>query len=390
MNQAAGKLPLLFAALVLLSCPLSRPPGGTPDPEAHAGPGSSPAPSLLDLLDKAAAVPAPPGRIRPTFEVERRQPAGPRCERPSIYCIDDYLEAAAPARPGGDCEQQALAAVRAARLAPPAAPAEPRAPEALALRLEELLGLSPVIEALERRPVRVRLLSSEVGSVASTATLELHHPSLGTFRARLLLPRASNRAALVVLPGHPEPSGDDPASEFLDLFGGRQLYAARYTLLILEPRGYDSGQAEHDASVALACQGRPLAGFRAAEAMVLLSLLRRLQAIGQTGPVGAMGHSGGSILGSVLYRLDPHLAFWIVDAASDYLATTPCDHQPGTCILDETVPALHPMAGLLGAPDRPQGGAPVLVQPYGYSPGMTEVRSFLATFRASAEAVPAG
>ena len=389
MGTAAQTFRLALGLLVLLGAcaPASVQPFRPPQPDDRPDDRTSRA-LVAALLGQAARTPSPVGSFQPDFRVQRSVPQGPRCDQPAVRCIDHYLREAAPIRPNGACLESVLASIEQARAAPIVAPPVEPGREELVGQLESILALPELLGPLEVEPVRVRILRAFELTGGHQAMLELEHPALGAFLARLLLPRELHRSAIVVLPGHPEPEGDDPAGEFLDLFGGRQLYVAGHALLVLEPRGYDSRQAEHDASVALLCKGRPLAGFRQAEAMVLLALARRLHAMGRVGPVGAMGHSGGSTQGSILYRLDPDLAFWIVDAATDYATAPPCRHRDGLCVEDSTVPALAPLSWLLGQPDRPPSGGPVLFQRYGYPEGMGEVREFLSAFQTPAALSP--
>lgn len=349
---------------------------------AAAGAGApaqgDPVAAIRAVLLRAAAAPAPPGSLPLEFEVEPGVASAPRCGGPQMRCIGDYLERARSGRPGPDCEERVFEQVDAARASAPRMQDQvPEAPEDLPGAVAEAIALEPLHRSLRRKPVRIRILFAIELVVGYEARLELEHPALGAFQARLLLGRDPSRMAMVALPGHPEPRGDDPIREFLDLFYGRSLHAAGHTMLVLDPRAYDSRRAEHDASVALLCGGRTLAGFRIAEGQVLLGLLRRLHATGACGPVGAIGHSGGSILGLLLYRLEPGLAFWIYDCSSDYLADSPCKDGQGRCIADETVPALYPLAKLLSEPTLGPPGPPSLAQPYAYPAGMYTAREFL-------------
>lgn len=205
--------------------------------------------------------------------------------------------------------------------------------------------------------------------------LQLEHPVLGAFPARLLLPARGWQQAptLLMLPGH-LPEADSQLDDLALLRHGQRLAAQGFVVLSLAFRAYDAGEHEYRVTTELLCAGASLMALRQVEASLGLELLEALRP-GERPAV--MGHSGGAVSATLLGTWAPTERI-VLDAVADrFLNVQRSSDGASVQVLDETVPALVPWWGCLyslgldlGLPDidceRASPSVPHLYQGYGY------------------------
>jgi len=200
--------------------------------------------------------------------------------------------------------------------------------------------------------------------------LRFRDPHLGVFGALLLLPEAGAGPypAVLALPGHNETPEDHR-----DRRHGALLAQRGFAVLVPALRAYDSREAEHEATVALLCQGFSLLGLRVYEALVALRYLAEHAEV-DADRVGLLGHSGGSATLNLVVRLTSIPRALVTDTATGYLNV-----QEGPFgkrfILDETHFAVAAMAEPIN--QFATAGCPVLQVPYGAPDGPEPILEFL-------------
>ena len=143
--------------------------------------------------------------------------------------------------------------------------------------------------------------------------------------------------------------------------------------MVIGLRAYDSLEAEHDATLALLCQGFSLMGLRVYEALVTLEYIvsdSRLSA----DAVGLVGHSGGSATLNLLVWLSEIPRALVTDLHADYFNLKV--YMDRHYVLDETHPQLHALAPRINDVEALQ--LPILKVPYGVPDGPIPLLDFLA------------
>ncbi len=225
---------------------------------------------------------------------------------------------------------------------------------------------------LDERPITVTLLNERERGGYRQLELEFMDPFVGSFQGLLLLPPGSGPfPALIALPGHNETAAIHRDDRSGDLF-----VAEGYATLLLTFRAYDTGLAEHQASLHLLCQGFSLMGIRVYEALLGLKYLAHRADIDGS-RMGVIGHSGGSVTANLLIRVQPErLRASVSDlTAIHFNIGPPLDEGGGGHVGDETSYALARLSANIN--DFSTAAVPVFPVEYGYTQGLGGAVRFL-------------
>ena len=258
-------------------------------------------------------------------------------------------------------------------------------PDQLRQDLLETLNIRGLIEgdpqqlSLDARSLKVVTIGERDGGGYRELEMVLSDPYVGSFRALLLLPKGEGPfPAVLALPGHGESAAQHRDNRFGWLFPEEGI-----AVLILDTRAYDTGPAEHQASLALLCGGFSMMTVRVYEALLALKLLRGRAEICND-RIGLIGHSGGSITGNLLVRLSPTLKAYVSDlTAIHFNIGDPLEGEVYGQIADETHPGLARLSANLN--DLSTVGTSVLSVPYGYSEGPVAMFEFLTAHLTTTE-----
>lgn len=231
--------------------------------------------------------------------------------------------------------------------------------------IRRALAIDEPLAALAAPPVEVE--GAEDWPGGRVERLVIDDPWVGRFSAVFLRPDGSGpHPAVVVHPGHRE-----RAEWHVDNRFGASFPHNGVAILVIEPRMHDATEPVAALTADLLAAGRSLLGLRAYEVMAALEWLRAREDI-DPARLGVAGHSGGSAVVNLVWRLDPSLAALATDMESQYWS-----REPGGWA-DDTAPLLAAITGQIG--DR-SGSRPVLRAPYGYPEGpRSVVRFFTGAF----------
>jgi hypothetical protein len=297
-------------------------------------------------------------------------------------CNSDYLQfsrrAAHFSMPVPDCKDMhgELATMWEQGWDQPRPPIPGLDPEPLREDLRATLNIAALIDgdeqhaSLDARPLEVVTIGERDGGGYRELELVLIDPYVGRFHALLLLPKGEGPfPAVLALPGHGESAAEHRDNRFGWLFPEEGIAA-----LILDTRGYDTGPAEHEASLALLCGGFSMMTVRIYEALLALKFLRGRTEICNA-RIGLVGHSGGSVTGNLLIRLWPGIKAYVSDlTAIHFNVGDPLEGDLHGQIGDETHPGLARLSSNLNMLET--AGTPVLTVPYGYSEGPVAMFEF--------------
>lgn len=240
-------------------------------------------------------------------------------------------------------------------------------PAELAVQLSEALRMEFLNESRANAVLDVDIgpARSDLGYVEQE--LLLHDPLVGTIHGRLLLPLGTGPwPGVLVLPGHEETSAFHRDQRF-----GAELPRHGLAALILDLRAYDGrGGSEHDANLALLCNGSSLMAVRVHEALRGLQVLQSDERV-CADRIGLLGHSGGSATLNLLPRLSPVPRALVSDMTTEYAAIIERFEEGelvgGRHLVDEFHPGLMRLAPALN--NFETFDIPVLQTPYGYYEG---------------------
>ncbi len=320
-----------------------------------------------------------PKEIRATGIDRPAKPGLPTCVREPVRCNRDYLRFAARehthSQPVQDCEAlySELISQWQADLHP-APPVRSNNRGTLDLRsaLIESLNIGFLLKkgakGLRASGPQALVLREEDMGTYRRVDMVLRDRAVGDIPVLLAVPTSEGPFPVVLaLPGH----GQVP-TDVLESLPPEQVTARGMALMVIGLRAYDSLEAEHDATLALLCQGFSLMGLRVYEALVTLEYIvsdSRLSA----DAVGLVGHSGGSATLNLLVWLSGIPRALITDLSTEYFNLK--EFGGRYYVLDETHPQLHALAPQINALDALR--LPILKVPYGAPGGPDPLLNFL-------------
>ncbi len=311
------------------------------------------------------------------------------CDETPLTCADDYLRLAREMAPTIDleaCRAETVGRVRQLATVPVPPQQLPLTAEELAVRVRAELGIDSWLEGLDARPLDSRVLSRRQLPGGVEQVGRVRDPHVGAMRIRLLWPDTAARPlpAVISLPGHPDPDWGD--REILDRYG-TPLMKAGFLVALPAWRAYDGWNVESEATTSLLCAGSSLTAVRQYEILLVDKLLRWLRTEGKVGRIGLVGHSGGSVAGTLLARHVFTFDALVRDMEARFAWGLPCDPEPEAlfCVQEETHLGLHPLRALIQAGDLVPHRVPVLQQAYDYPDGMDATITFLRQHLVAAE-----
>jgi len=274
------------------------------------------------------------------------------------HCVEGYTEtfiteAAQHARPTTEAAIQDLLEEIEAGGFPLQTDYIPR--EELRELLLDLLNIRFMIEDIDARELVVTTIAEAETEEYIERSLLFEDPYVGTFHALLLLPKTLGPwPGIVALPGH-----DDGPENFRDDYNLATFPANGYAVLAIAQRGSCAYGGEWEAALALLLDGFTFIGIRNYEALLAQKYLRFLADVHST-RLGLLGHSGGSVSGNVLVRVDHGFDAFVSDCESWYCCANSASIDT---LMDETTPQLYPYHPLIN--DYWTAGTSTLTVPYG-------------------------
>jgi len=221
-------------------------------------------------------------------------------------------------------------------------------------RIVEILNIDFLLDDLLERPLDVSIVEIRHLTGYDEFRLLFHDPWIGSFEALLLQPTAVHpRGSILAVHGHFQ-----NARSFRQDHPFRDLVELGWAVLLPTMRLNNADAHEDEISRRFLRDGFTLLGVRVYE--ILLARKYLLYKYGEQSPVGFLGHSGGSVTGSVLMRLEPGFAGFVFDCVGWFLYYGYHDDS----LADEIVPRLHPLANLIN--DYSTVELPQLFVPYDY------------------------
>lgn len=279
--------------------------------QTSAPPSPGPEPGVVFSTDPAPA----------SLFVDSTDPDGAPCADLGTRCAAPYLRAAAAlASPVRSCDALLKRFVAQNRDDMEAVGTEGFYSEGVSWSEAELADQIARRLRLDRWPAERGLTAHGPMQTApvpggARSTYILADPVFGGQRVLLYTPDTDGpHHGVLALPGHQEST-----DEFMDLHGGNDLLRAGYAVLLPVFKAYDADSAEDKAGRALLCMGSSLLAARVSEAQGALRLLRSLPGI-RGDRVAMLGHSGGSMVGNLLLRLDPSIVAYVSDMTGVYLS----------------------------------------------------------------------
>ncbi|HPM77987.1 MAG TPA: hypothetical protein PK961_12915 [bacterium] len=301
----------------------------------------------------------------PDINVTERLRLGEKwsCADPNS-CTGDYLAflelAAMYSRP--ESKQDLIEQFDDYRAMPPYA--DPLPADELRRRIVEILNIDFLLDGLLERPLDVSIVEVRRFDDYDEFRLLFHDPWVGSFEALLLQPIAVHpRGAILAVHGHFQTARsfrqDHPFRDFID---------QGWAVLLPTMRIDNADQHEDEISRRFLSDGFTLLGVRIYE--ILLARKYLLSKYGERSPVGFLGHSGGSVAGSVAIRLEPGFSVFVFDCVGWYLYYGYNDDS----LADEIVPRLHPLAARIN--DYSTVAMPQLFVPYAYEGQWSAILDF--------------
>jgi len=291
----------------------------------------------------------------PDINVTERLRLGKKwsCADPNS-CTGDYLAflelAAMYSRP--ESEADLVGQFDAYRAMPP--PVDPLSADELRRRIVEILNIDFLLDGLLERPRDVFIIEVRRFDDYDEFRLLFHDPWVGSFEALLLQPIAVHpRGAILAVHGHFQ-----TARSFRQDHPFRDFIEQGWAVLLPTIRIDNADQHEDEISRRFLRDGFTLLGVRIYE--ILLARKYLLYKYGERSPVGFIGHSGGSVAGSVAIRLEPGFSCFVFDCLRWVLYAGYRDDS----LADEIVPRLHPLAARIN--DYSTIAMPQLFVPYAY------------------------
>lgn len=238
------------------------------------------------------------------------------------------------------------------------AEAEPTAEE-LREALIDAMNIRKLLDGLKKRPLRFRELSQQALGRVQQVEVLFEDPLVGTFRALLLLPEGPGPfPGIVAHPGHNERADDHRDGRY-----GRELAGRGFAVLIIDPRANDGDHAEARVAREFLLQGHSMIGLRVYEILLAQKFLRWHPKVSPQ-RIGLQGHSGGSVAGNLVVRIDEGFAAYVSDLFSTYGIVM--DREAGL-LGDETSPKIYYWHASME--DLTTSRVPMVQLPYGFEDG---------------------
>jgi hypothetical protein len=367
------------------ACPSLQ--AGTAASEASQEATGEPRPSISETIG-SCEVRAAGLELSQSMEPDRSWRCEPIAAQPEPWqasaCNADYLQLSRRtdewALPVDNCKglHEQLAAMWEDGWDQPRPPIPDLSPEALRESIRDTLNISGLMDgdashpSLDARSLSVVTIGERESGGYKEWELVFEDPFVGTFHGLLLVPPGEGPfPAVLALPGHGE-----SAAEHRDNRYGWLFPEEGYAVLILTTRAYDTGPAEHEATLSLLCGGFSTMTVRVYEALLALKFLRGRSEICND-RIGLIGHSGGSIALNLLVRLWPHARAYVSDlTAIHFNVGDPLEGDEFGQIGDETHPGLARLSANIN--DFETLTTPILAVPYGYADGPVPIFEFFA------------
>jgi len=239
-------------------------------------------------------------------------------------------------------------------------------PKELAEGLVDAMNIAHLIDDLEHRTLKTRVLSESKRGAITQNELLFEDPFIGRFRALLLLPTGQGpHPGIVAHPGHSE-----RAENHRDLRYGQALAERGFAVLILDPRSNDGGLEETRVSRQALLRGHSLIGLRVYEILLGRKYLRWDERVAPN-KIGLQGHSGGSVTGNLVVRIDDGFAAYVSDLFSTYGIVL--DRDAGF-LGDETSSSIYYWHASIE--DLSTSRVPMIQEPYGFEDGPERMFAF--------------
>jgi len=226
------------------------------------------------------------------------------------------------------------------------------------------LNLGFLLKDFAARPLTVKIIREEPRPDFMMRELLFQDPYVGSFKGLLLLPNSPGPFPVVIaLPGH-----SSNAEDFCDKYHGHEFPEHGFAILILDYRVMCGGNSENEVTRLLLHQGFSLMTMRIYEYLLAMKYLQFANLHDGYG-IGLIGHSGGSVVGNLLYWINDDIDAYVSDCTGVYFGST-----DAVTYNDETVPNLYRYFPLIN--DLTSGPTPVLMEPYGYEKKMNNVFTF--------------
>lgn len=243
--------------------------------------------------------------------------------------------------------------------------AEPTA-AVLAEGLVDAMNIAHLIEGLDQRELKIRVLGETVLGAITQRELLFEDSYVGRFRALLLLPPGGDPLpGIVAHPGHSE-----RAEDHRDLRYGQALAERGFAVLILDPRSNDGDAEETRVSRQALLHGHSLIGLRVYEILLAQKYLRWNSRV-DPNKIGLQGHSGGSVTGNLVVRIDDGFAAYVSDLFSTYGIVL--DRDAGL-LGDETSSSIYYWHASIE--DLSTSRVPMIQEPYGFEDGPKRMFAF--------------
>ena len=355
-----------FLVFPLVAC--APDPGAAPNPTSLGAPTDEAAPASLCEGVVPTRAPIAKEVVRETVDIW-----GDRtCPDYLDDCQDDYLAfmfaSEAHARFDDDVENTVMQMWDM-----PLLPG-PLTGDAFAAAAVDALNLCPMLDGLDERPLATRVIRDEADGLHGDLTgltwyvLEFTDELIGTFSGVLLVPDEPDGSAVLGVHGHGTEGRDWP-----DAYHALEYVRDGRIFLGINVRVSASDEREDEIAHQLLRAGFSLQGLHIYEMLVAQKYLRWLPEVDPS-RIALMGHSAGSMKGSVAIRITDGFMGYVSDNPVSF---SPPDPEFGLPPFNEDLlPGLQPYTDLFN--DFSTASTPVLTQPYGFPDGPAAVQEFLA------------
>ncbi len=280
-------------------------------------------------------------------------------------CVADYLAfpelAKGARRPMSESQLEKEFLGARLHAGPEAAPS--MSEDELSAAIYERLNIDFLLRDFDSRPLRVAVTAQESGAGWEERRLLFRDPLVGAFPAILLLPSGPGpHPAILALHGHSQDS-----AKYISTYQAQRFAERGYAVLVPTQRAMNADAAEDRVTRTLLREGFSFMTLRVYEALLALKYLQARPDIRREA-IGLIGHSGGSVVGSLVVRVRPAFAAFVVDFPATFY------HEPLDRLIDENAPALFPYRNRVN--DYRDACVPTLRVEYGYAGADREIFQF--------------